>query len=34
MGEPEEIIRFVDGAEILINHLAPITGGMLIAWGI
>ena len=29
MGEPEEIIRFVDGAEILINHLAPITGGML-----
>jgi len=29
MGEPEQIIRFVDGAEILINHLAPITGGML-----
>ena len=29
MGEPEEIIRFIDGAEILINHLAPITGGML-----
>jgi D-3-phosphoglycerate dehydrogenase len=29
MGEPDEIVRFVDGAEILINHLAPITGAML-----
>ena len=29
MGEPDEIVRFVDGAEILINHLAPINGDIL-----
>ena len=29
LGEPEVILGFVDGAEILINHLAPITGQML-----
>jgi D-3-phosphoglycerate dehydrogenase / 2-oxoglutarate reductase len=29
MGEPDEIVRFVDGAEILINHLAPINGEIL-----
>ena len=29
MGEPAEIVRFVDGAEILINHLAPINGDIL-----
>jgi D-3-phosphoglycerate dehydrogenase / 2-oxoglutarate reductase len=29
VGEPDEIVRFVDGAEILINHLAPINGDIL-----
>jgi len=29
MGEPDDIVRFVDGAEILINHLAPINGDIL-----
>ncbi|GAB2177248.1 2-hydroxyacid dehydrogenase [Dongia sp. agr-C8] len=29
LGEPEEIARFVDGAEILITHLAPINGEIL-----
>ena len=29
MGEPDEIVRFVDGAEILINHLAPFNGDIL-----
>jgi D-3-phosphoglycerate dehydrogenase / 2-oxoglutarate reductase len=29
LGEPDDIVRFVDGAGILINHLAPITGPML-----
>jgi D-3-phosphoglycerate dehydrogenase len=29
LGEPDEIVRFVDGADVLINHLAPITGDML-----
>ncbi|HKP23959.1 MAG TPA: 2-hydroxyacid dehydrogenase [Dongiaceae bacterium] len=29
LGEPDEIVRFVDGAEILINHLAPINGDIL-----
>jgi D-3-phosphoglycerate dehydrogenase len=29
MGEPDEIVRFVDGAEILINHLAPVNGDIL-----
>ncbi|MEA2782969.1 MAG: D-3-phosphoglycerate dehydrogenase / 2-oxoglutarate reductase [Rhodospirillaceae bacterium] len=28
-GDPDEIVGFLDGAEILVNHLAPITGGML-----
>jgi D-3-phosphoglycerate dehydrogenase / 2-oxoglutarate reductase len=29
LGEPDAIVDFIDGAEILVNHLAPITGGML-----
>jgi D-3-phosphoglycerate dehydrogenase len=29
MGEPDEIVRFIDGADILINHLAPINGDIL-----
>ncbi len=29
LGDPEEIVRFIDGAEILINHLAPISDEML-----
>jgi D-3-phosphoglycerate dehydrogenase len=29
LGEPDDIVRFVDGADILINHLAPVTGAML-----
>ena len=29
MGEPEEIVAFVEGAEIFVNHLAPVTAGML-----
>lgn len=29
MGEPAEIERFIAGADVLINHLAPITEGML-----
>lgn len=29
MGEPDDIVRFVDGADILINHLAPINGDIL-----
>ena len=29
LGEPNDIVRFVDGAEILINHLAPINGDIL-----
>ena len=29
MGEPDEIVRFVDGADILITHLAPINGDVL-----
>lgn len=29
MGEPDEVVRFVDGADILINHLAPINGDIL-----
>lgn len=29
LGEPDEIVRFVDGAEVLVNHLAPVTGAML-----
>lgn len=28
-GEPDEVVAFVRGAEILINHLAPITGPIL-----
>jgi D-3-phosphoglycerate dehydrogenase len=29
MGDPDAVVRFVDGAEILINHLAPINGAIL-----
>jgi len=29
MGDPDEIAAFVDDAEILVNHLAPVTGAML-----
>jgi D-3-phosphoglycerate dehydrogenase / 2-oxoglutarate reductase len=29
MGDPDEIAAFVDNAEILVNHLAPVTGAML-----
>jgi D-3-phosphoglycerate dehydrogenase / 2-oxoglutarate reductase len=29
MGEPDDIVRFVDGADILITHLAPINGEVL-----
>jgi D-3-phosphoglycerate dehydrogenase len=29
MGRPEEIERFIGEAEVLINHLAPVTAGML-----
>ena len=29
LGEPDDIARFVDGADILITHLAPINGDIL-----
>jgi D-3-phosphoglycerate dehydrogenase / 2-oxoglutarate reductase len=29
MGDPDDIAAFVDDAEILVNHLAPVTGAML-----
>jgi D-3-phosphoglycerate dehydrogenase len=29
MGDPDEIAAFVGDAEILVNHLAPVTGAML-----
>lgn len=29
MGAPEEIAAFVEGAEVFVNHLAPVTAGML-----
>ncbi len=29
MGDPREIERFIGGADVCINHLAPITEGML-----
>ena len=29
LGDPDEIVRFVDGAEILITHLAPINDAIL-----
>ncbi|WP_119304865.1 2-hydroxyacid dehydrogenase [Dongia deserti] len=29
LGEPDDIVRFVDGADILITHLAPINGDVL-----
>lgn len=29
LGDPDEIVAFVENAEILVNHLAPITGTML-----
>ena len=28
-GAPDEIVKFVGKAELLVNHLAPISGGML-----
>jgi D-3-phosphoglycerate dehydrogenase / 2-oxoglutarate reductase len=28
-GEPDAVAEFVGGATILVNHLAPVTGGML-----
>ena len=29
MGDPAEIAGFIEGADILVNHLAPVTGPML-----
>ena len=29
LGEPDEIVRFVGDAEILVTHLAPINGAIL-----
>ncbi|HET6157957.1 MAG TPA: 2-hydroxyacid dehydrogenase [Dongiaceae bacterium] len=29
LGEPDEIVRFVNGADVLITHLAPINGDVL-----
>lgn len=29
IGDPDDIAAFVDDAEILVNHLAPVTGAML-----
>ena len=29
LGEPDAVVAFLDGAEILVNHLAPINGPML-----
>ncbi|MFO1055972.1 MAG: 2-hydroxyacid dehydrogenase [Dongiaceae bacterium] len=29
MGEPDDIVAFVGGAEILVTHLAPVSAGML-----
>ena len=29
MGEPDEIADFIGDAEILVDHLAPVTGAML-----
>jgi D-3-phosphoglycerate dehydrogenase len=29
LGEPDAIVDFVGGAEILVNHLAPVSAGML-----
>lgn len=29
LGEPDEIVEFLNDAEILVNHLAPMTGPML-----
>jgi D-3-phosphoglycerate dehydrogenase / 2-oxoglutarate reductase len=29
LGEPDAVVAFLDGAEILVNHLAPISGPML-----
>jgi D-3-phosphoglycerate dehydrogenase len=28
-GDPDEIVRFVDGAEVLVTQLAPLSAGML-----
>jgi D-3-phosphoglycerate dehydrogenase / 2-oxoglutarate reductase len=29
LGEPADIAAFIDDAEVLVNHLAPVTAGML-----
>lgn len=29
LGDPDEIVRFIGDAEVLVNHLAPVTGPML-----
>jgi D-3-phosphoglycerate dehydrogenase / 2-oxoglutarate reductase len=29
MGEPDEIVEFIDDAEVLVTHLAPISGAIL-----
>src|ERR1044072_5101763 len=29
LGEPDEVVRFVNGAKILITHLAPINNAVL-----
>lgn len=29
LGDPDEIVAFIDDAEIFVTHLAPISGGML-----
>ncbi|MBX6322107.1 MAG: 2-hydroxyacid dehydrogenase [Rhodospirillaceae bacterium] len=29
LGDPDAIVDFVAGAEVLVNHLAPVTGAML-----
>ncbi|MDX1606413.1 MAG: hypothetical protein R3202_09485, partial [Candidatus Competibacterales bacterium] len=29
LGDPDEIAEFLQGAQVLINHLAPVTGPML-----
>ncbi len=28
-GDPDEIVRFIAGAEVLVTHLAPVSAGML-----
>ena len=29
MGQPEDFVELLDGIEILVNHLAPVTGWLL-----